>query len=150
MAATNLPLGRRKLCAYPFLEQMGLGAGCVRGHTRQEVADFLELARTTATALEKGEGRIRPDELISLGRAVRTPGQHFCRVQGFALREIARRFGVSRNTVRQYVRGLTQPTNRPHNHGSRSLSQFITKRSDWHFRRPFLLTESLDKGSGAG
>ena len=60
--------------------------------TQQEVADFLELARTTVTALEKGEGRIRPDELISLDRAVRTPGQHFCRVQGFALREIARRF----------------------------------------------------------
>ena len=130
MAATNLPPGRRKLCAYPFLEQMGLGAGCARGLTRQEVADSLELARTTATALGKGEGRIRPDELISLGRAVRTPGQHFRRVQGLALREIARRFGVWRNTVRQYVRGLTQPTNRPHNHGSRPLSKLITKRSD--------------------
>ena len=62
MAAANLPLGRRKLCAYPFLEQMGLGAGRVRGLTQQGVADFLELARTTATALEKGEGRIRPDD----------------------------------------------------------------------------------------
>ena len=53
MAAANLPLGRRKLCAYPFLEQMGLGAGCARGLTRQEVADSLELARTTVTALGK-------------------------------------------------------------------------------------------------
>ena len=76
MAAANLPPGRRKLCAYPFLEQMGLGAGCARGLTRQEVADSLELARTTATALEKGQRRIRPDELISLaglnGRQVST------------------------------------------------------------------------------
>ena len=37
-----------------------------RGLTQQEVADSLELARTTVTALEKGERRIRPDELISL------------------------------------------------------------------------------------
>ena len=37
-----------------------------RGMTQQEVAGSLELARTTVTALEKGERRIRPDELISL------------------------------------------------------------------------------------
>ena len=37
-----------------------------RGLTQQEVADSLELARTTVTALEKGERRVRPDELISL------------------------------------------------------------------------------------
>ena len=37
-----------------------------RGLTQQEVAESLELARTTVTALEKGERRIRPDELISL------------------------------------------------------------------------------------
>ena len=76
MAAANLPPGRRKVCEYPFLEQMGLGAGCALGLTQQEVADSLERARTTATALEKGEGRIRPDELISLaglyGRQVST------------------------------------------------------------------------------
>ena len=35
--------------------------------TQREVPDFLELARTTVTALEKGEGRIRPDELIKPG-----------------------------------------------------------------------------------
>ena len=37
-----------------------------RGLTQQEVADSLELARTTVAALEKRERRIRPDELISL------------------------------------------------------------------------------------
>ena len=62
---------------------------------------------------------------LALWKAV----QH-ARVQGLALREIARQFGVSRNTVRKYARALTQPTNRLHNHGSRPLSQFITKRSD--------------------
>ena len=38
--------------------------------------------------------------------------QH-ARIQGLALREIARQLGVSRNTVRKYARALTQPTNRP-------------------------------------
>ena len=42
--------------------------------TQQQVADSLELARTTVTALEKGERRIRPNELIRLaslyGRSV--------------------------------------------------------------------------------
>ena len=39
-----------------------------RGLTQQEVADSLELARTTVTALEKGERRIRPasDLLVRL------------------------------------------------------------------------------------
>ena len=45
-----------------------------RGLTQQEVADALSLARTTVTALEKGERRARPDEIIQLaglfGRAV--------------------------------------------------------------------------------
>ena len=35
------------------------------------------------------------------------------RIQGFSLREIARQLGISRNTVRQYGRALTQPTNQP-------------------------------------
>ena len=42
--------------------------------TQQQVAESLELARTTITALEKGERRIRPNELIQLaslyGRSV--------------------------------------------------------------------------------
>ena len=62
---------------------------------------------------------------LALWKAV----QH-ARIQGLALREIARQFGVSRNTARKYARALTQPTNCPHNHGSGPLSQFITKRSD--------------------
>ena len=55
-----------------------------RGLTQQEVADSLELARTTVTALEKGERRIRPDELISLAGLYGRPGQHFRLVQGLA------------------------------------------------------------------
>ena len=39
------------------------------------------------------------------------------------MRGIARQLGVSRNTVRKYARALTQPTNHPHNHSSRPLSQ---------------------------
>jgi Zn-dependent peptidase ImmA (M78 family)/transcriptional regulator with XRE-family HTH domain len=39
-----------------------------RGFTQQDVADSLSLARTTVTALEKGERRIRPDELIQLAK----------------------------------------------------------------------------------
>ena len=62
---------------------------------------------------------------LALWKAVR-----HARVQRLALREISRQLGVSRNTLRKYARALTQPTNRPHNHGSRSLSQLITKRSD--------------------
>ena len=45
-----------------------------RGLTQQEVADALSLARTTVTALEKGERRVRPAEIIDMaglfGRSV--------------------------------------------------------------------------------
>lgn len=45
-----------------------------RGLTQQEVADYLGVARTTVTAIEKGERRIQPDELLRLaalsGRSV--------------------------------------------------------------------------------
>ncbi|MCY4654387.1 MAG: XRE family transcriptional regulator [Dehalococcoidia bacterium] len=45
-----------------------------RGMTQQDVADTLGLARTTVTALEKGERRARPDEIIRMagifGRSV--------------------------------------------------------------------------------
>ena len=37
-----------------------------RGLTQQQMADALSLARTTVTALEKGERRVRPDEIISM------------------------------------------------------------------------------------
>lgn len=39
-----------------------------RGLTQQEVAESLAVARTTVTALEKGERRPRPDELIQMAR----------------------------------------------------------------------------------
>lgn len=39
-----------------------------RGLTQQEVADHLQVARTTVTAIEKGERMIRPDELIALAK----------------------------------------------------------------------------------
>ena len=39
-----------------------------RGITQRDVADSLSVARTTITALEKGERRIRPDELIQLAK----------------------------------------------------------------------------------
>lgn len=42
------------------------GARKARGLTQQEVADALSVARTTVTALEKGERRVRPDEIISI------------------------------------------------------------------------------------
>ena len=48
-----------------------------RGLTQQEVAESLELARTTVTALEKGERRIRPDELISLAGLYGRPVSSF-------------------------------------------------------------------------
>ena len=49
------------------------------------------------------------------------------KVQGISLREIARQLGISRNTVWKYARALTQPTNRPHNHGARRLPQINLK-----------------------
>ena len=44
-----------------------------RGLTQQEVADYLEVARTTVTALEKGDRRIRHNELIKLARILGRP-----------------------------------------------------------------------------
>ena len=44
------------------------------GFTQQAVADHLQMARTTLVAIEKGERRVTPDELIKLaafyGRSV--------------------------------------------------------------------------------
>ena len=36
------------------------------GRSQQDVADFLGVARTTVTAMEKGERRVQPTELIRL------------------------------------------------------------------------------------
>ena len=44
-----------------------------RGLTQQEVADSLDVARTTVTALEKGERRTRPAELIEMARLYGRP-----------------------------------------------------------------------------
>lgn len=44
-----------------------------RGLTQQEVADSLGFSRTTVTALEKGERRTRPDELIQMARLYGRP-----------------------------------------------------------------------------
>ena len=44
-----------------------------RGLTQQEVADSLDVARTTVTALEKGERRTRPNELIQMARLYGRP-----------------------------------------------------------------------------
>ena len=44
-----------------------------RGFTQQEVAESLAVARTTITALEKGERRPRPDELIQMARLYGRP-----------------------------------------------------------------------------
>ena len=44
-----------------------------RGLTQQEVADRLAIARTTLTAIEKGERLIRPDELTDLSKLYNEP-----------------------------------------------------------------------------
>ena len=44
-----------------------------RGLTQQEVADRLAIARTTLTAIEKGERLIRPDELMDLSKLYNEP-----------------------------------------------------------------------------
>ena len=44
-----------------------------RGLTQKEVADVLGFARTTVTALEKGERRTRPNELIQMARLYGRP-----------------------------------------------------------------------------
>ncbi len=48
-----------------------------RGLTQQDVADSLAVARTTVTALEKGERRTRPSELIQLARLYGRPVSEF-------------------------------------------------------------------------
>ena len=48
-----------------------------RGLTQQDAADSLSVARTTVTALEKGERRMRPGELIQLARLYGRPVSEF-------------------------------------------------------------------------
>ena len=48
-----------------------------RNLTQQDVAESLSVARTTITALEKGERRPRPDELIQMARLYGRPVSDF-------------------------------------------------------------------------
>ncbi len=82
---------------------------------------------------------------LALSKAVR-----HAKMQGLPLREIARQLGISRNTVREYARALTQPTNRPHNQGTARLSKLTAGHSDCQNRFPFKLAESLDNDRGHG
>ena len=52
-----------------------------RGLTQQEVAESLDVARTTVTALEKGERRTRPNELIQMARLYGRPVGDFVGVK---------------------------------------------------------------------
>ncbi len=57
----------------PLLGRRLREARKARGLTQQEVADSLDVARTTVTALEKGDRRTRPNELIQLARLYGRP-----------------------------------------------------------------------------
>src|SRR5437667_8887828 len=47
-----------------------------KGKTQQDIAEILSVARTTVTALEKGERRLKPDELVRLASYLsRTVGE---------------------------------------------------------------------------
>ncbi len=65
-----------------------------RGLTQQQVADSMGMARTTVTALEKGDRRIRPDELISLAQLYSRSVGHFV-----GLRETVSDFSVQFRTA---------------------------------------------------
>jgi Zn-dependent peptidase ImmA (M78 family)/DNA-binding XRE family transcriptional regulator len=60
-----------------------------RGMTQQQVADRLTVARTTLVAIEKGDRRLKPDELIALakhyGRQVSDLLQRGAPAEGFAV-----------------------------------------------------------------
>lgn len=61
-----------------FIDRKQLGqrlqiARSAKGLTQQEVADRLMVARTTLTAIEKGERLIRPDELVQLSQLFDEP-----------------------------------------------------------------------------
>src|SRR5512145_1097521 len=50
-----------------------------RGLTQDEAAKVIEVARTTLTAIEKGERRIKAEELIKLAQAYGRPVSEFVR-----------------------------------------------------------------------
>jgi transcriptional regulator with XRE-family HTH domain len=59
-----------------------------RGMTQQDVADHMDIARTTLVAIEKGERRLTPEELIKLAAFYGRPISEFVgrqtAVEGFA------------------------------------------------------------------
>ncbi len=57
----------------PVVGQRLQGARKARGLTQKEVAESLGVARTTITALEKGERRTRPSELIQMAQLYGRP-----------------------------------------------------------------------------
>ena len=80
-----------------------------RGLTQQEVADALSLARTTVTALEKGERRVRPDEIIGMaglfGRSVSDLVSSREPISDFAVQF---RTAISASGSRQAQKGMAQ------------------------------------------
>jgi Zn-dependent peptidase ImmA (M78 family)/DNA-binding XRE family transcriptional regulator len=51
------------------------------GMTQEDVSDILDVARTTVTAIEKGERQVRPDELIKLAETFNKDVHDFLRVK---------------------------------------------------------------------
>ena len=94
-----------------------------RGLTQKEVAEALDIARTTVTAIEKGERRIRAEELVRLadvyGRAVS---------DFVSSRETAQDFAVQ---FRTSLAGLDSPTSRQDM--QRSVYEFQRRCEDYRF-----------------
>jgi Zn-dependent peptidase ImmA (M78 family)/DNA-binding XRE family transcriptional regulator len=65
-----------------------------RGLTQQDVANDLGIARTTVTAIEQGERRVRPEELIRLARLYGREVSEFVRE-----REVVQEFAVQFRTA---------------------------------------------------
>jgi Zn-dependent peptidase ImmA (M78 family)/transcriptional regulator with XRE-family HTH domain len=71
-----------------------------RGLTQQDVAKDLGIARTTVTAIEQGERRVRPEEIIRLARLYGREVSEFVRQ-----REVAEEFAVQFRTAVAQARG---------------------------------------------
>ena len=62
-----------------------------RGLKQQDVADQMNMARTTIVAIEKGERRVNPDELIK-----------FAKIYGRDVSKLLNRVSVARDFVPQF------------------------------------------------